>query len=197
MEQWSGAYVRFEDLCMGTSYVATVTLTDEQGDVSTTTFLRGDSGWWPHAFFETPAAIADLPVQVQLVAQPGTAYALLGSEFSFGSSRATSRSTPAVNVGRCFWNTGTVAYRLDGVTMPWQIAASYEVTIAEGELVTSPAVGPDGFSDCSGARDADRHTIVVPIALTSDDLFSGAWVEQVDPVTGVTVRVRLQPTLFR
>lgn len=200
MEQWSGPYlryVRFEDLCMGTSYVATVTLTDEQGDVSTTTFLRGDSGWWPHAFLETPAAIADLPVEVQLVAPPGTAYALLGSEFSLGSSRATSRSTPAVNVGRCFWNGSTVRYRLDGVTLPWQVAASYEVTFAEGELVTSPAIGPDGFADCTGARDADRHTITVPIELTFDDLGSSAWVEQVDPVTGVTVRVRLQPTLFR
>ena len=196
MQQWRGAPVRFENLCMGTWYVATVVLTDEEGDVSTTTFARGDAGWWPHAHFTTPATIADLPVQVQLIAPPGSAYALLGSEFAAGGRR-TSVSTPGVHVGRCFWNTGTVGYRMDGVVIPWQVEATYRVTIAEGELGGSPAVGPDGFSDCTGARDADRHTIIVPLTLTWDDVLAGAWVEHVDPVTGVTVRVRLEPTLAR
>jgi hypothetical protein len=196
MQQWSGAQVRFADLCMGTSYLATVVLTDEQGDVSTTTFGRGDAGWWRYAHFATPATVADLPVQVQLVAPPGSAYALLGSGFTLGS-RGTAVSTPGVTVARCFWNTGTVAYRTDGVVIPWQIEATYRVTIAQGELGLSPAVGPDGFSECTGARDADRHTIVVPISMTWDEVFAGAWVEHVDPETGVVVRVRLQPTLFR
>jgi hypothetical protein len=194
LQQWAGARVTFADLCMGTRYLATVELTDADGDVSTTTFARGDVRFWPYASFATPSVVGDLVAFVRLRSPDATAYAVVDSRFGHGS-RASRVATPGSSTARCFV-TGDIVHRIDEVALPWASTSEFRVTIAAGDPGANP-VNREGFADCTGAGRAPRHDLVVPIEITLDEMLAGSTVEYTDPETGVAVSIRLFPTLLR
>jgi hypothetical protein len=179
---------------MGTRYLATVELTDADGDVSTTTFARGDVRFWPYASFATPSVVGDLVAFVRLRSPDATAYAVVDSRFGHGS-RASRVATPGSSTARCFV-TGDIVHRIDEVALPWASTSEFRVTIAAGDPGANP-VNREGFADCTGAGRAPRHDLVVPIEITLDEMLAGSTVEYTDPETGVAVSIRLFPTLLR
>lgn len=196
--QWSGALIDFPELCMGSRYAARIELTDEDGDISTYAFARGDERFWPGAYFSTQRLELDLPVRVTLTPPAGEHWALGSSHFSFGTDgRGSSLSTPGANVSRCFSSSGgTVTYRVNSVFAAATNPLELQLQLRQGEL-RSDAVGPDGFRDCSGLPGAEYQRFTVAADLTLDELRTGSVVTYTDPGTGIQVTIRPEPTLFR
>lgn len=196
--QWRGASIEFPDLCMGSRYAARIELTDEDGDVSTYAFARGDTRFWPYSDVVTQRLQLDLPVRVTLTPPEGEHWALGSSTFSFGrDGRGTSLSTPGTDVTRCFSSTGgIVTYRVDSVFAGATNPLELRLQLRQGEL-TADGVGPDGFRDCRGLPGAEYERITMTAELTLDELRTGSVVTYTDPGTGIVVTLRPEPTLYR
>ncbi|MBX9719342.1 MAG: hypothetical protein K2X36_10955, partial [Microbacteriaceae bacterium] len=197
--QWRGASVEFPELCMGSNYAARIQLTDEEGDVSTYAFARGDERFWSASTFSTRRLGLDLPLRVTLTPPEGEAWSLGASQFSLGGSDGsrTGVSTPGSNVGRCFSSEGgTVTYRLNAVTIGSSNRLELQVRVRQGEMV-SDARGPDGFRDCRTLAGAEYEQFTVAADLTLDEVRTGSVVTYTDPGTGIVVTLRPEPTLYR
>jgi len=199
LQQWSGAPLEFDELCMGARYYARIQLTDEDGDVSLYAFERSDARFWPWAGFTTQRVTLDLPARVTLTAPVGEQWALTASQLSIGggSGVRTGLSTPGVNVSRCFSSAGgTVVYRINAVTIGANNSLELRLGLRQGELIAD-GVGPDGFRDCRSLPGPVNTEITMTVPMTLDEIRSGALVTYTDPSSGIAVTLRPEPTLFR
>ncbi len=198
LQQWSGGRIEFPELCMGTFYAATIVLTDEDGDVSTYAFARGDFRHWPWSTFQTQPLTLDLPLRVQVTAPAGEYWAFAGGQFSqMGSGRGTGVSTPGANVRRCFSDQGgTVGYRMDTITVFPGNRFELRLQVRQTEF-ESEGRASDGFRDCALLPGADYQSITITFFLTLDELLNNSLTTYTDPTTGIEVELRPEPTLLR